>query len=119
LTGTLPESLGEQLVELRHLHLDHNRFTGTLPLSYNNVGNGRLESLTINHNRLTGVVSGQRDLYNKMSVYTLQENQFTSMGSEICNMLIPWGEMPELKADCDICNCTDFFNICARYCDAL
>ena len=54
LTGKIPEELGENMVTLRHLHLDHNDFRGTLPKEYNDVGNGRLESFSINHNRLTG-----------------------------------------------------------------
>ena len=57
LTGKIPEELGENMVTLRHLHLDHNEFRGTLPKEYNYVGNGRLESFSINHNRLTGTYS--------------------------------------------------------------
>ena len=116
MTGRLPNDLGNDFVALRHLHLDHNNFGGTLPLSYNDVGNGRLESLTINHNALTGVVSGKRRLDDKLVQFTLQENQFTALDKENCKLLIPFGEMPELKADCDICRCDDFFNICSRYC---
>jgi hypothetical protein len=56
LTGQLPDDLGEKFVRLRHLHLDHNQFSGSLPSSYTLAGNGRLESLTVDHNRLGGVV---------------------------------------------------------------
>ena len=42
LTGQLPDDLGEKFVSLRILSLSHNKFSGTLPPSYINVGNGRL-----------------------------------------------------------------------------
>ena len=56
LTGQLPDDLGDDFARLRHLHLDHNQFSGTLPMSYIRVGGGRLESLTVDHNRLGGAV---------------------------------------------------------------
>jgi hypothetical protein len=118
LEGKLPKDIGESCVELRHLHLDHNSFRGTLPFSYNMAGNGRLESLTIHDNELTGVVSGERLLYNKLVIFTLYENKFDSIESENCNMIIPRGEMVEFKTDCDICQCDDdYFNFCNRLCD--
>jgi hypothetical protein len=116
LTGRLPPDLGETFVELRQLHLDHNDFRGTLPTSYNDVGNGRLEIFTVDHNRLTGYVTGERDLYNKLLEYTLHENQFSGMSSENCRLEIPYGEMVEFKADCDICRCDGYFGLCDMYC---
>jgi hypothetical protein len=118
LTGRLPKDIGEDFVELRHLYLDHNSFRGTLPSSYNKAGNGRLESLSLHHNQLTGVVSGERPMYNKLVLLTLQENKFTGIDAENCNMIIPKGEMPEFKADCDICQCDDHFNLCQRFCNS-
>ncbi len=97
LTGTLPVDLGEKFVELRHLHLDHNKFRGTLPESYNTVGNGRLESFSINHNELTGVVPGKRSLYNKLVQYNLQSNNFDKMDSDVCKIEVPFGESVELR----------------------
>lgn len=97
LSGTLPDSLGKNFRDLRHLHLDHNRFVGTIPLSYNMVGNGRLETLSINHNQLTGVVPGKRKMYNKLVQYTLQDNNFDAMEPEVCLSEIPFGEMVELR----------------------
>ena len=97
LTGTLPVDLGEKFVELRHLHLDRNEFRGTLPESYNTVGNNRLESFSINHNQLTGVVPGKRELYNKLVQYTLQSNNFDEMDSDVCRTEIPFGENVELR----------------------
>ncbi|KAG7337947.1 two component regulator [Nitzschia inconspicua] len=116
LTGRLPDDIGRSCVELRQLHLDHNQFRGTLPVSYNTVGNGRLRSLLINNNQLTGVVSGERTMFNNLFQFVLHDNQFTGIDPDNCRMIIPWGEMSEFKADCDICQCTDFFNLCDRFC---
>jgi len=116
LSGKLPVTLGEKFVSLRHLHLDHNYFTGTLPLSYNTVGNGRLESFSIDHNYLTGRVPGTRDLYNKLVQYTLHSNEFDSMSSNVCRMEVPRGEMVELRTDCAICICEGFFDLCDIQC---
>ena len=69
LTGTLPEDIGEKFVNLRLLHLDHNMFRGTLPANYNNVGNGRLVALSLEYNRLTGMVPGEREIYDNLVQY--------------------------------------------------
>ena len=63
-SGTLPSDLGDQFARLRHLHLDHNNFHGTLPESYISAGNGRLETLTVDNNQLTGAVPGDHVFQN-------------------------------------------------------
>ena len=55
-TGTLPTL--ENYVRLRHLHLDFNEFVGTVPATVVNAGQGRLKSLTLNNNQLTGFLPG-------------------------------------------------------------
>ena len=97
MTGKLPKDIGEKFVALRHRHFDHNDFRGTLPESYNTVGNGRLESFSIDHNRLTGTVPGERDLYNKLVQYTLHSNRFGNIDSDNCRMELPQGEMVEFR----------------------
>jgi len=97
LTGTLPVDIGKDFVSLRHLYLDHNNFTGTLPSSYNNAGNGHLEAMSVNHNQLSGFVFGERKMYNKLVQYTLHSNQFGGMGNQTCLMEVPQGEMVELR----------------------
>jgi hypothetical protein len=67
LYGTLPYDIGETFVELRNLHLDFNRLNGTIPESYTAVGNGRLESLTLNNNLLSGWVPDNFELHDKLS----------------------------------------------------
>lgn len=57
-SGNLPEDIGEEWFELRHLYLDHNEFTGTIPKSYPTTGEGRIETMTFNHNNLEGLVPG-------------------------------------------------------------
>jgi hypothetical protein len=116
LTGTLPIELAETFVEIRHLHLDHNDFRGSLPEEYNSIGNTRLEAFTINHNRLTGWVPGERELYNKLVQFTLHENEFDGMSSDNCRMEVPYGEMVEFKADCEICRCDGWFDLCGSTC---
>mmetsp|Transcript_24446 Transcript_24446/g.53538 ORF Transcript_24446/g.53538 Transcript_24446/m.53538 type:complete len:182 (-) Transcript_24446:2427-2972(-) len=114
LTGTLPEDLGEKFVELRHLFLNHNSFVGTLPSSYNTVGNGRLVAMAIDHNRLTGEVPGARDHYDNLVQYTLHENRFTSLDQRNCQNVL----LVEFKADCsNVCTCFGrFFQFCERWC---
>jgi len=116
LTGKIPEELGENMVTLRHLHLDHNDFRGTLPKEYNDVGNGRLESFSINHNRLTGTVPGERSLYNKLVQYTLHNNRFDRMDQDTCRIEVPQGECVELRADCSVCRCNGMFDLCRKQC---
>merc|ERR1712238_420663 len=116
LTGKLPSDLGESFVSLRHLHLDHNDFRGTIPSSYNKVGNGRLESFSLNHNRLTGTVPGDREHYNKLVQYTLHENRFSRIQINNCRLEVPQGECVEFRADCNICRCNGFLNLCDRTC---
>jgi hypothetical protein len=146
--------------------------SGTVPLNYINVGNGRLTALSIDHNRLTGtgnvnkilklneckcviyywfgwvpssscivivivivvmVVSplflhlsfllysitvpyggSDRVIYDTLVQYTLHENLFTSLETEICNNNL----MVEFKADCNnVCLCYGrFWNFCNRWC---
>ena len=111
LTGTLPEDLGEKFVELRHLALDHNKFTGTLPSSYINAGGGRVESLHVNDNKLNGGVPGDHLFLNKLVQYTLQNNNFVgNLDKDTCDLAVfMWGEMVEFKADCEICSCKTRF----------
>ena len=97
LTGTLPEDMGEKFVSLRHLYFDRNNFRGTLPEDYNAVGNGRLESFSIDHNQLTGEVPGGREMYNKLVQYTLHSNRFDHIDSDNCRMEVPRGEMVEFR----------------------
>jgi len=92
------------------LHLDHNQFVGTLPESYINVGNGRLESFAINDNLLTGEVPDNHVLFNKLVMFTMQNNNFNVELRDTCRLTVyQGGENVELKADCDICSCRGDF----------
>mmetsp|Transcript_22456 Transcript_22456/g.48855 ORF Transcript_22456/g.48855 Transcript_22456/m.48855 type:complete len:607 (+) Transcript_22456:196-2016(+) len=116
LTGKLPEDIGEKFVSLRHLYFDRNNFRGTLPEVYNMVGNGRLESFSIDHNKLTGEVPGEREMYNKLVQYTLHSNRFDRIDLDNCRMEIPRGEMVEFRVDCDICRCNGYYDMCELQC---
>ena len=106
LTGKLPNDLGTKFISLRHLYLDHNDFRGTIPDSYNTVGNGRLESFSIDHNRFTGTVPGERSMYNKLVQYTLHSNQFDRIDSDNCRIEVPQGECVEFRYVFTLCYVT-------------
>ena len=107
LTGKLPNDLGTKFISLRHLYLDHNDFRGTIPDSYNTVGNGRLESFSIDHNRFTGTVPGERSMYNKLVQYTLHSNQFDRIDSDNCRIEVPQGECVEFRYVVTLMLCYD------------
>lgn len=105
-TGTIPASLGENYVRLRHLHLDHNQLSGTVPSSIINAGDGRLNSLSLHDNQLTGALPGDHEFFNKLVQYTVYNNNFTSMDRASCGLSVYFGgELTEFKSDCDICPC--------------
>ena len=66
-SGTLPADLGVDFVRLRHLFLDHNKFTGTVPQSYIWAGDGRIQSLVLNDNLLRGSFPGNHQVYTQLS----------------------------------------------------
>jgi len=112
LTGTLPDDIGLKWVELRHLHLDHNEFSGTIPWTYTTVGNGRVESLSFNHNKLKGWVPGYYQ-HHKLLELNLQNNAFTGVEYSTCEQSVfHSGEMVEFTADCDVCICDPFCEKC-------
>ncbi len=90
------------------MFIDNNQFVGSLPESYINVGNGRLESFAVNDNFLTGAVPDNYELFNKLVMYTLQNNNFDGELGNTCRLIVfDGGENVELKADCEICNCRE------------
>ena len=62
-SGTLPDELGTESVRLRHLFLDHNDFLGTVPESYVVAGQGRINTLYLNDNKLSGPFPGNGTLF--------------------------------------------------------
>jgi Leucine rich repeat len=119
LTGTIPDDLGSDFVELRHLLLDHNGLIGSIPTTIPIAGSGSLETLELHHNALTGRVPDNFSMYNKLVQYRLDSNNFDSMGPQNCLLSLfnnYGGELIEFKADCDICTCNDRF--CEDMCDA-
>jgi hypothetical protein len=116
ISGTLPSDIGEDFSRLHFLHFDHNRLNGTIPSSFPSAGNGRLYSLLADHNFLSGHVPDDWIIFNKISQYTLHDNNFDSLGENNCQLSIWAGnEMVEFKADCPICTCQDVF--CDRMCN--
>jgi hypothetical protein len=109
LVGTVPEDLGAQSARVRHLYLDHNRFTGTIPSSIINAGDGFLRSLALNDNQFTGDLPGDHEQFRKMDQLMVQNNDLDGMNKKTCDLSVfMGGEMVEFKSDCDICRCKDF-----------
>ena len=109
LDGTLPDDVGQRFVELRHLLIDWNKFNGTLQASYINVGNGRLQTLRVDHNQLSGEVPSYHEIRDQLVQYTLHNNSFTKLDKDTCRLgVFDGGEMVEFNADCDICICDPF-----------
>lgn len=114
LTGTVPSDWLDadgrrSLAALRHLYLDHNDLTGSLPSDFAALGNGRMNLLFLNDNRLTGTVPGGYTYRTFMHLMGLHHNRFTAIDQDVCNLAV-WvaGEMTSLTADCSACDCEYF-----------
>jgi len=64
-SGTLPLELRTEYVLLRHLYLDHNDFLGTLPESDVVTGQGRINTLYVNDNKLSGPFPGHVTIFHR------------------------------------------------------
>jgi len=112
-TGPLPDDISLQWVKLKFLYMDHNQFTGSIPSSYPQTGNGRLEALVLNNNQLTGWVSDDWADNYKLLEFNVQNNEILDVGRGTCDQSVfAYGEMIEYKADCDVCECSPFCNHC-------
>ena len=114
LNGTVPadwlDADGRRsLAGLRHLYLDHNHLTGSLPADFAALGNGRMNMVHLNDNRLTGTVPGGYTYRTFMHLMALHHNNFTTIEQDVCNLAV-WvaGEMASLTADCGACDCEYF-----------
>lgn len=76
-SGTLPDELGTESVRLRHLFLDHNDFLGTVPESYVVAGQGRINTLYLNDNKLSGPFPGNGTLFQRMRKLSLGKWRWT------------------------------------------
>ena len=106
--GTIPSDwwIGDRslLFDLRHLHLDENQFSGELPAEFATIGNGRLNQLTVAHNRFTGIVPSDFNL--QLVAVEVQGNMFTEFGKDLCKLSVfHSGEIVSLRSDCSICEC--------------
>lgn len=115
LTGTLPADIGSDFNRLRHLYLDHNLFTGTIPESYAQAGGGRLYVLTLDNNQLTGGVPTGWEKDNLfLDTLTVQGNQLTEpIDKTICKFsALDSGELVQIGAECEICSCKTLCDDC-------
>jgi len=101
-----PLSTFEAYDDIRHLHLDFNKFTGTLPSSVINAGEGKLNALSVNDNHLTGTIPGDHLYLEYLNQFSTQHNNFTKMTFNSCRLeVFSFGELVEFGVACDICNC--------------
>lgn len=108
-TGTFPSDWTQgnaRLFSCHHVLIDNNQFTGTLPNTLWNIGNGRMEQLMVQNNQFTGTIPGNYTIRVMMQILEAQNNSFTAMSNNICEMIV-WiaGEMIDMQVDCDICIC--------------
>ena len=87
-SGTLPADIGDKYIRLRHLHLDHNQFVGTIPPTYTQAGNGRLESLSLNSNLLTGSVPTNYELYHKLGTWWFNKSRCLETFAKMINLTL-------------------------------
>lgn len=101
---------------LRTLFLDHNRLSGALPAMFPAIGEYRLADIRLNDNNFTGPFSFQAEfqVIGAMDALDISNNQFTEMDEKICELSVidGQGELVDLRADCDICRCKSFCDIC-------
>lgn len=109
LTGTLPSDWWDGLDtmrEIRHLYLSHNQFSGTIPSAFTTMGNGRMNLVVINNNQFEGEFPGSWNPRHFLEVTEFQNNNFRSMGSDLCRMIVfNGGELTTMGVDCPICRC--------------
>lgn len=112
-SGEIPAEIGVNYIRLRHLYLDHNQFTGTVPESIINAGEGRLRSLRLNDNQLVGALPGRHQSTTVLQEYAVQNNGLTSMDENTCKLWIfAGGELVEFNSDCAICDCGEKSTMC-------
>lgn len=112
LSGAVPDDWTEgrnTMDRLRLLYLDDNNLGGRLPNALGEIGKGRLHSLTINDNSFIGEMPLFSNYTNFLNRLEIHNNGFTSMNRFQCAQIVfNGGEMVQLKADCEICNCLWF-----------
>ena len=105
---------------IRHLHLDHNLFTGSIPSSFRELGKGRLRQLYLNDCHFSGKFPENWLSTENLNNIDLSNNEFKTNLDEICLMSVfENGELVELRADCPICNCERLCRTCRDNIDFL
>ncbi|KAI4387358.1 hypothetical protein MLD38_005196 [Melastoma candidum] len=73
--GTIPDSIGDNLLKLHTLNLSDNYLTGQIPLSLANLKN--LEVLDLSRNRLSGVIPGVLGQITSLSIFNVSYNNLS------------------------------------------
>lgn len=90
------------------------QLSGSIPTGFRTLGKGRARQLYLNDNRFSGVFPQQWETIKHLNNIDLSNNDFRNQLDDMCMMSVfEYGELVELRADCEICNC---FRLC-RTCD--
>lgn len=107
--GSIPSDWGMDFIRLDVLHLDHNKFTGSVPETITATGNHRVEVLSLDNNAFTGTLPGNHEVTTLLVQFTAHNNNFNAMNEDTCDLSVfHSGELVEFKIACDICQCNDF-----------
>jgi len=116
LSGPLPNDWDTSMVRLRHLFLDHNSFTGTVPGYFSDLGKGRIKQINVQSNFLEGEVPSNWVTKDQLVSLNFQDNNMTTpVDPLVCELSIfEGGMLVELRVDCDICTCD---TLCKEQCN--
>jgi len=107
-TSSIPSDWPTLLLTMRTLYIDHNRLRGTIPEDFAKIGKGWLKQFYANDNKLEGrFPQGWNPIWYLTNI-DIRNNRFTrDMPSSVCSMsAFDRAELVELRADCDICDCS-------------
>jgi hypothetical protein len=109
-----PENFATEIVpNVRHVHMDHNIFSGSIPDTFRELGHGRLRQLYLNDCQFSGKFPENWLFPKFLNNIDLSNNRFKNNLDAMCLMSVfENGELVELRADCPICNCDRLCRTC-------
>ena len=94
-----------------HTHVQPDQlsmwFAGTIPSNFIALGNGRIKSIHLNNNQLTGSVPVGWNPLDMLTSFSAHNNNLTvPVDASVCEMSVyAQGVMVEMRVDCEICTC--------------
>lgn len=114
-SGLLLSTPEQDLPSAHQLYFDHNQITGPIRDTYTTIGMGRLVSLYLNNNLLTGVVPATwvdgKKYSSMINMINVENNLLTeAIDRDVCTLSIfETSRLVDLRADCNICSCDLLF----------